>query len=318
METTAKILVTGATGLVGSAILASLSSQGKSVKAFTFNKSKQNTSLKNVEWIYGDILDVSVLDDAMQGIDVVYHCLDFMSYLETDSQKLYDINVKGTENVVNMALANEVRKIVYISSTQAFGTHQHKGKITEKTNWIEHKDNSLYAICKNRAELEIWRGQEEGLQTLILSPSIIIAPLQEKLYNFGHIAKSQYNFYPNGKNGFIALKDVAEASIYLNEHNVSGEKFILNSENLTYAEVLSKWNPKIKNTNIGNRMNAVKANIIWQVNKFRDIVFGARPFLTKDIYNFNNKLFEFNNKKVVDACNIKFAKIADYIDEIKQ
>lgn len=317
MEKAEKILVTGATGLVGAAMILDLAAKGNAVKAYSLHKPNRTNFPENVEVILGDILDVSVLNEAMQGVDVVYHCLDFMSFLDSDTDKLYDINIKGTENLVNAALANDVRKVVYISSTQAFGTHQHKEKITEKTGWIEHKDNTFFAICKNRAELEIWRGKEEGLEMLIVNPSIILAPLENKMYNFAQIAKANYKFYPKGRNGFIALHDVVNATIYLNENNVSGERFILNTENLTYSEVLSALNSSIKTNIFGDRMNLVKAYIIWQINRFRNIIFGSKPFLTKEIYNFNNKEFEFSNSKIIDASDLKFTPIAEYITEIK-
>ena len=317
MKTAEKILVTGATGLVGAAMVSALVAKGNVVKTYSKHKPNLKNFPENVEVILGDILDVSVLNDAMLGVDVVYHCLDFMSFLDSDAEKIFDINVKGTENVVNAALANEVRKVVYISSTQAFGTHQHKEKISEKTSWIEHKDNTLYAICKNRAELEIWRGKEEGLEMLIVNPSIILAPQENKMYNFAQIAKANYKFYPKGKNGFITLHDVVKATIYLNENNVSGERFILNAENLTYWEVLTALNPLIKKPLLGERMNLVKANIIWQYNRFRNIVFGAKPFLSKEIYTFNAKEFEFSNSKIFDTIDFKFTPIAEYIAEIK-
>lgn len=317
MTKTSKILVTGATGIVGKAIVLALAAKGNLVRAMVFEKSKIDHKLENVEWVVCDILDVTGLQDVFKGIETIYHCLEYVSFLDSDINKLYDINITGTENVVNVALALKVRKVIYISSTQAFGTYQHKEQISEKTKWAENNKNTFYGICKNRAELEIWRGKEEGLEILIVNPSIIIAPFEDKMYNIAKIAKANYQFYPSGTNGFVALKDVAEASILLNEYNISGEKFILNSENLSYHKVLTKWNEKLAKKSISSKINSLKANIIWRINNFRNVVFRAEPFLSKEIYNFDGKDFEFSNKKMIEGTNFKFTPVLKYIEEIK-
>lgn len=316
MSTSSKILITGASGIVGNAILRKLSSQGKQIKALVFNSSKIDSKLANVEWIKHNILDIDALDEIMQDVSEVYHCLNFTSFLDSDANNIYDINVRGTENVVNACLSNKVKKIVYLSNNFGFGSYTHKKEITENTKWVESKSNSLYAVCKNRAEMEIWRAKEEGLDTIIVNPSLIIAPKQDKLYNLKHIAASDYKYKLEGENGFVALDDVVNICIQLMQSEIKGEQFILNAENLKYDTVFELLSPSKSTHKAFRRMTLTKANIIAQINQGRNILFGTRPFLSKDILALNKKSFHFSNEKIKKALNFEFTPISEYAKKI--
>lgn len=317
MENASQILITGASGLVGKAILESLSAEGNTIKALVYNKSKIDSTLQNVEWIVADILDVSLLNEAMKGVSEVYHCLDFCSFLDSDANLVYDINISGTENVVNVCLSNKISKLIYVSSTQSFGTYAHKKEISEETKWIESKKNTLYAVCKNRAEMEVWRGKEEGLKTIIVNPSLIVAPKNDKIYNLKNIVDSNYKFQFEGGNGFVVLDDVAKICIQLMRSEISGKQFILSAENLTYDKVYQLFAASEKTPTAFKRMNKTKANIISRINHIRNIFFGTRTFLSKEILSLNTKKFIFKNDEIVEALDYRFSSVADYIQKIK-
>src|SRR4051812_17750687 len=97
------ILVTGGSGLVGKELLMQLLSHGKSIKAI-YNKTPIGINDPRLQQVQCDILDVIALEEVMEGIDEVYHCAGFISYVPKDAPKLYKINVEGTANVVNAAL----------------------------------------------------------------------------------------------------------------------------------------------------------------------------------------------------------------------
>lgn len=314
MKNNSKILITGADNMLGFQILKNLISKGKN-PIVILNKNQNNSHLNeyidSINIVYANILNVIAIDEAMQGIEKIYHCQEYCSFLPQDRLKLYDINITGTRNIVNVAISNKVKKIVFASSSLAFGTCNFRNSITEKTKWKEHKYNSYYSICKQRAELEIHRAQAEGLETIIVNPSIIIGSAIKKtdLYNFKNIAKAHYSFYPKVKSGFVLLEDVSNIFIKLMESNISDEKFIISSENLEFKDVLEKLNTELKKKKLFPRTNSLKLSLIWRINWLNSMLFGSRPFLSKEIYNFNNKNFEVDNSKIIETLGFTFKKV---------
>ena len=110
------ILVTGATGLLGSHLLLELASAGKSVRALrrsnssqqlvqrVFERADKSALLSSIQWLEGDVTEVYTLQDAMQGVEVVYHCAGKVSFNRGDDAALFRINTDGTANVVNEAI----------------------------------------------------------------------------------------------------------------------------------------------------------------------------------------------------------------------
>lgn len=316
MSLNPKILITDAIGMLGFQLIKDLIKKGENLRVLRFQSEDVSHLEKyknNLEIIDADLLDISLLEDALQGIEQVFHCKELVSFHPQDEQKLFDINIVGTRNIVNVALSLAVKKVVFVSSTLAFGNYVFKKKITEKTKWIEHDDNTIYSISKHHAELEIHRGQEEGLETIIVNSSIIIGDSlnENDLYNFNNMAKKQYRFYPKGKNGFVKLEDVSKACVLLMKSNISNEKFILSAENLSYHSVLEKINPALAKKNIFSRTNKTKLNLNWRINKMKSFLFDARPFLSEEIYGFNDKVFEFENTKITEVINFNFSNILD-------
>ena len=178
-----KNLVTGATGLVGMHILIDLLSKGEKVKA-TFTKNSRLENVKKlfkfynkeslfseIEWVEMDIEDVIQVFDTVKGVDHVYHSAAIVSFLKRDQSKMSNINIKGTANIVNACLENKVKKLGHISSVAAIG-RKGNGDYSEENTWLESNDNSFYAISKNKAENEVWRGVQEGLQSVIINPPL--------------------------------------------------------------------------------------------------------------------------------------------------
>ena len=99
-----------------------------------------------------------------------------VSFDPRDKNRMIKTNIEGTHHLVNACLRNKIDKLVYLSSTAAIG-RQKKGKIiSEKQVWEETMGNSDYSFTKYRAELEVWRGMEEGLDVAIINPAVIIGP----------------------------------------------------------------------------------------------------------------------------------------------
>ena len=324
MENNPKILVTGASRMLGFAIVKELVSQGKSVRVLV-NKNTEFSifeQFKNsVHIVFGNLLDIVSLEDATIGIEEIYHADDFISFLPKDRLKLYDINITGTKNIVNVALSFNVKKLLFVSSTLAFGTYSFKKEINEKTKWVEHDNNSFYSISKQRAELEIYRANVEGIETVIVNPSLMIGNTINKksFYNLKNIANKNYRFYPKGINGFVGVIDVAKVSIKLMSFSIQNcEKYIVSSENLDYKYVLRLLNSKMSKKNIFDNINYIKLSLMFKLNWLRSMLFGDKVFLTKEIYNFHNKEFKFDNTKTIKELDFQFESIDLVIDNLEK
>ena len=171
------ILVTGATGFLGAELIHQLTAQGTKLRAVKREHSIIPATIRDnalVEWVTADINDFSDLEDAFLGIEQVYHCAAMISFDPRDKAKLLKINIEGTSNVVNLCVAYNAR-LVHVSSVAALGNPK-KGAtlITEADFWEYDARSHSYAISKYEAEMEVWRGIAEGLDAVIVNPSVII------------------------------------------------------------------------------------------------------------------------------------------------
>lgn len=326
------ILVTGSTGLVGSHVLLDLVNSGKKVRAlkrrnsnldnikkvFSYYSKDVDKLLTKIEFVEGDLLDIFSLEEAMQGVKQIYNCAGFVSFYNKDKDKLRQVNVNGTANLVNAALKTHVKKICHISSVAALGRAENNGTIDENTKWQNSKDNSFYAISKYGAEMEIWRGVHEGIDAIIVNPSIILGSghwesASSKL--FKTIWKKML-FYTSGLNGFVDVRDVSKTMILLMESDIRNESFLINSENVSYkklfdeiAENLGKPKPSIK-------ANQFISEIAWRLLKAGDVLFNIEPVITKETAKTANNKYYYSNKKVTEALDYKFINIEQSIKDI--
>lgn len=212
------IFVTGANGLVGSFIVRQLLDKGESVRALkreTSDLSLIQAFEKQIEWIEGDLLDYDILNEALKDVDYVIHTAAIVSFDPNDFQDLYITNVEGTANLVNACLANSIKKICHLSSIAAIGKNNKEAKISELTKWENSEQNSHYAKSKYLAELEVWRGIEEGLNAVIVNPTIILGPgdwEKSSAKLFKQVWKHS-SFYPNGFFHYVDVRDVSTICI---------------------------------------------------------------------------------------------------------
>jgi len=245
------ILVTGATGIVGSHIVIELLKAGEKVRVL-HRKSANFIALAqllkfhqmpdSVHYVEGDISDPVSLSEALAGCVQVYHCAAMVSFHPSDARQLHETNVIGTDNVVNACLKENV-KLVYISSTATIGDVPINGERTEESPWVSDKGKSDYTLSKRYAELEVFRGMQEGLDVTIVNPGVILGP-----GNWGTSSTTIFlsglkglTFYPSGSNGFVDARDVAELAISLSKkENVQG-KHLLIGENLTFKDFFTRF-----------------------------------------------------------------------------
>lgn len=258
--------VTGGTGILGAQLLCDLVQRDEAVRAMkrptsnldfvrrVFEFNKLTDSFSKIEWVDGDLLDVIGLEALMINCHKVYHAAAMVSFSKKDEAQLMQINIEGTTNVVNACLSAGVKKLCYASSVAVFGREPGRGMVNEEVQWKRTPYNSNYAISKYGAEREVWRGTEEGLDAVIVNPSVIIGPCQWDKSSgvlFRSIRKG-LPFYTLGTNGFVDVRDVSAAMLALMDLPLRNERFIINGENLVFrdfffmvADALNKKRPHI-------------------------------------------------------------------------
>ncbi len=324
------ILVTGGTGLVGAHLLLRLAENGAKMRAIyrdengiqktksLFEHYQKSTLFNAVEWIKGDILDITALEDAFIGITQVYHCAAYISFDSKDENKLRKINIEGTANIVNFCLAKGVEKLCHVSSIAALGDlAAHETSITEETEWNPEKHHSDYAISKYGAEMEVWRGQQEGLQVIIVNPGIIIGPGFEN-QSSGQLIKKVADgllFYTYGKTAFVVVDDVVGIMIELMESSICNERFILIGQNIVFRDLFNTIADTLKVKRPSIEAKPFLIGLTWRLYWVLSL-FSTKPKqISKDsLQSLLNKK-EFSNQKIKSALQTSFIDVQQYIKD---
>jgi dihydroflavonol-4-reductase len=315
------ILVTGGTGFLGSHLIRALVAAGKPVRALYRQQPSprlQDISDK-IEWVPGDILDVFTLEDAMVGVTQVYHCAAVVSFQAADRDRLLKINVEGTANVVNMALDAGVEKLLYVSSVAAIGRARDNAAVNEECEWEDSKNNSRYGISKFQGEMEVWRGIAEGLDAVIVNPSIILGAgfWDDGSGSLLKNAWKEFPYYTEGVNGFVDVEDVVQAMIRLMDSGISAERYILSAGNWGYqrlfttmAQALGKKPPHIA-------AKPWMAEVVWRLEKVKGMITGKHPLVTKETARTAQMKVIYENNKVLNALpGFQFRPLEDTIQHI--
>lgn len=302
------ILVTGATGMVGSYTLLQLAQQGKRTVALYRSEEKiENTKnlfdknscaelFQSIIWKKADILDIPSLELVFEGIETVIHCAAVISFFPKDKKILYKTNVEGTANMVNFSLHYKVNKFIYVSSVAALGSEIDKSLfITEESLWNNEIPHSDYAISKKKAELEVYRGQQEGLEVAILNPGVIFGkhfPNNESVF-FEKLVSNRFVPYTPCVISAVSVVDVANAIVFCLTHQLD-KQFILVAANLPMKALLYLFEPK---NNSNKKYIKIKK---WQfrIVQFFDFLLGLLPFVDRKLSNttvrsaYNNRKFD--------------------------
>ena len=257
----------------------------------------------NVEWINGDVLDTAILEDAMEGMDVVIHCAATVSFVSSEQRAMFKTNIEGTANVVNAALLKNIKRLVHISSVAALGRTISGETVTEKKQWESSNINTNYAVSKYNAEMEVWRGIGEGLNAVIVNPSTILG-YGDWNNSSCAIFKSVYNEFPwysNGINGFVAVEDVARATVLLMESDIRNERFIINGDNWSFRKLFNSMADAFGKKQPHREATPSLAAIAWRMEKVKNLFSGKPSLLTKESARIAQTATYFDNSKVSKA-----------------
>ncbi len=312
------VFVTGCNGLIGSFITKKLIDKGHQVKALKRPSSDLSTLddyADKIEWIEGDILDYPLLEKSLEAVDLVVHAAAMVSFAGVNDAEMEAININGTNYIVNAAIKNKVRKFCFISSIAALGRSKNGETINENTKWQASKYNSTYAESKYLAELEVWRGIEEGLDAFILNPSVVIGPgdwtkSSTKLFNY---VWKEPVFYTSGAMNYIDVRDLTEAFFKLLEKDVSAERFILNGGSIPFKIFFEKVAMAFNKKAPPYKVTPFLAAVAWRLAKIGYWLTNKPPLISRDVARMANKSFYYESKKLTSAVDITFSDIDNSI-----
>jgi nucleoside-diphosphate-sugar epimerase len=324
--------ITGASGLLGAHLVFHLLQRGKKVRVIHRASSKLGSLekilgyyhpnpqelLQQIELKEADLLDLPALEKALEGTTYLYHCAAIVSFAPKDKQRLLDENTDTTANVVNVALALGIQKMVHVSSVAALGRKENEKHFDESSQWVESKRNSAYAKSKYLAELEVWRGQEEGLPTAIVNPSIIIGPGPWQSGSAGLFYKiaQGFKFYTTGVNAYVDARDVAEVMERLMESPIEGERFVVAAENWSYQNFFSEVAQALGVPAPSIAVKPWLSAIAWRVEAIKAFFTDKNPLITKETAMAALSENYYQNQKVKEALGFSFKPLKESIQEI--
>jgi len=272
-----------------------------------------------IEWVEGDVLDIHFLDEVMEGVDEIYHCAAVVSFDPKREKNMMKVNVEGTANVVNIALDHDIKKLLHVSSIAAIGRSSENITLNEQSQWKRGGSNTQYGVSKFQAENEVRRAIAEGLNAVIVNPSIILGAgdwEQQNTPKFVSLAWRKFPFYTKGMSGFVDVRDVASIMIKLMASTFENERFIISAENWFYRDIFNELADNLEKTRPGIRAGKILSGLAWRFDAIRSFFSQREPTVTRDATRFANKVFRYDNSKVIESINCDFIPIKNTLKDM--
>lgn len=330
------IFVTGGTGMVGAHLLYDLVSRGEKVRAlkrpgssiqraekiFSYYSTEYLSLMRNIEWVEGDLLAKESLRDLLAGVDQIYHAAAMVSFDPRDRDTIIHNNCVGTANLVDLALSFEIPRFCHVSSISAIGLPPEGFKANEDHPWRNNRDHSAYAESKYLSEMEVWRACFQGLDVVIVNPSVILGPDN---WNSGSsmmfkTAWKGLRFYTKGGTGFVDVRDVTAAMQRLMDDDaweiVKNQRYILNAENVPFRELFNQIADSlhVKRPEILASESLLK--IACRLSALKSFFTGTRPAITNEIVNSANKLSFYDGSKICRTIGFGYTPVETSIRKI--
>jgi dihydroflavonol-4-reductase len=224
--------VTGASGFVGSAVVRSLLQGGANVTGLVRPTSDlRNLASLDVDLVRGDLRDLKPLADAIRGCDVIFHVAGLYSTSPEDARRLYEVNVDGTTQVVQLARKAGVPRLVHTSTIGTIGQPQDGSLATEACRFDQWSDASHYARSKFLGEVKALEANGEELAVVVVNPAAPVGPGDLKPSSTGQrlidYLQSRRPHYVSGGINFVPVRDVADGHVLAAEKGQPGERYIL-------------------------------------------------------------------------------------------
>ena len=325
------ILITGATGLVGMHLTYQLLLKGEQVRAIyrseeSMSKTKEYFEaieaeglFSKINWVLADITDVPALEVAFEGISKVYHCAAMVSFDPKDKRKMHKTNIEGTANIVNLCIAFGIKKLCHVSSIATLGeTLSPDLVIDESKPWNPELYHSDYAITKYGAEMEVWRGTQEGLDVVIVNPGIILgaSPVRDSSSEIFYKLKTDFPFYTEGNSAIVYVNDVITTMIYLMESNIVQKRYTVVSDNIPYKTLFTFIAKEFGQRPPFIKVSKTSSTIAWRIDSIVSFITGKKRNFTKPMALSSQNKFTYSSAKLLEDTEIKLSSYTSYLPEI--
>ncbi|GAB0156322.1 NAD-dependent epimerase/dehydratase family protein [Chryseobacterium sp. Alg-005] len=322
------IFVTGATGLLGRVVALELLKQGKSVRAskrsasdleevkssYKFYTETPEAYFNAIEWVDVDFDDILSLQEALHGVEEIYHCAAKVGFDPRDDKEMYHINTEGTKNLLYAIESSAVKKFLHISTVAVLDLFNEKGELDESSDFNPKEEHSAYAISKHLAEMEVWRASAEGLNVAIVNPGMILASGR-----WGHSSGEIFQIFEkngftfSGGSAYVDVRDVARISVELMERNIFGERFIAVAENKRYLELGTQIREKL-----GLKAPKVLSRAQLNIGRLANILFGwlipKLRMITKSNIESVSSFNTISNQKVKERLDYQFIPVQESVE----
>ncbi|MGB0526754.1 MAG: NAD-dependent epimerase/dehydratase family protein [Flavobacteriaceae bacterium] len=313
------ILITGGTGLVGAYLIEQLLKENQSLRvlyrtakkreqllAFLERKGITKTQIHLLEFVQGDLDSAADLFEVTKSVQCVFHCAALISFDSRDRKHLFKINSNGTRDLVNAAIENKVSKFIYISSIAA----------------MDQEQQTDYGKSKQLGELEVWRAGQEGVQTFIVRPGVILGsvPYTHPLRQLIRSVQNGISYRFPGSSGFIHIKTVVDCllQLYRTESSIQ-HPLTLVSSNKSYNDVIEIINANLKRPaakkEISKKWLVMLASIIENSSK----LLGLKSSLTVNLVQtlFHKGKYE-TTSELAPFKQIKTPELKEMLDDLME
>lgn len=324
-------LVTGGTGIVGTHLLLHLVASGRAVRAtrrpesnvdvvrrvFKHHRADGEALFDRIAWVESDMLDPIALEDAMQGVEHVYHSAALVSFDPRDDRELFTQNITGTANVVNAALGTGVKRLLHVSSNASIGKLVDGVPANEANEWERDANTSAYAVSKVEAELEVQRGIAEGLDAVLVNPCIVLGPGMAGRSSMTMVERIRKGtrFYPPGSNSVVDARDVAAFSVALMEKGATGEKHLLVGENLSYLQLFTLIATAFGKPGPVYKLQSWMLGLAWRLERLRTL-FGGKPLITRHTAHTAMMLRSYDASKAMRITGLHFRSAKESVADV--
>ena len=303
MDSPAKVLITGATGFIGSAVAIALSRRGYRLRALVREASpRTNLSGLDMELVAGDMRDADAVRRAMTGVRFVFHVAADYRLWARHPEEILHANVDGTRTVMRAAKAAGVERIVYTSSVAALALRPDGVPADESAPLAERDAIGPYKRSKVLAQqLVETMIADEALPAVIVNPTTPIGPRDIRPTPTGRVIVEAASgrmpaFVDTGLN-LVHVDDVAEGHIAALDRGTIGERYILGGENVLLADMLAsiaastgRRAPRIRIPRLAIYPLAFAAEAVARFT-------GREPFITLDGLRMSRHRMFFTSEK---------------------
>jgi len=314
-----KVFITGATGLVGSTLCRKFLQQGYQVLALcrpTSSMKLVETFRNQVQWYEGDLLNRNSLRTPIKQADYVIHAGAMISYAPESGAQMRQVNIQGTENVVDLSLEYGCKKFCFIGSTAGLGKPQTNQVIDETIDSERAYKNTLYAHTKFEAEKRVWIASRKGLNVIIVNPPIILGTgdwSQSSLRLIDYVWRKRW-FYPSGIINLVDIRDLADMVYQLSESPLKNERYIVSATYMTYQDFFREVANRLMVPPPSLRLSWLVAEILWRFSSLWSRLTGSPSLITREAVYSASSQFRYSNDKIREALNINFRPIEETLD----